>query len=186
MGVLTGSRELIFDLECTFSYRDKMVKGKPKPVSDYASPFNDNNRIVCMGMYAEDLGYKLFDFDRGDKIEDAFAIFDDYNLLVGHNVKYDVHWLRSVGYDTRKHILIDTLITEYVINGGKLTYGQLGLDKLAPEYGGTNKIDIIKKQWNAGINTDEITKYVLHEYLYYDVLNTWKIRQGQKEKLNVQ
>ncbi len=183
--------ELVLDLETTYSMKKVCVKDKKSKEgrkydykTDYGSPFNVGNKIVCVGVYSSSIGYKLFDFlNNSGCLQALREVINSHNTIVGHNIKYDVHWLRAIGIDTTKHKLIDTLTTEYCLQGGAKKYGQLGLDKLAPEYGGTNKIDIIKQMWNAGINTDEIATYTLHKYQYLDVVNTWKIREGQKKKL---
>ena len=182
--------ELVLDLETTYSMRkvsknDKKTRGRVDAyVTDFGSPFNHGNKIVRVGVYSPSIGYKLFNLDsHPEGLEELKEIITSHDAIVGHNIKYDVHWLRAVGIDTTSHRLFDTLTTEYCLRGGSRKYGQLGLDTLALEYGGTNKIDITKKLWDSGVNTDEIPQYILDKYQYLDVHNTWLIREGQKKKL---
>lgn len=176
--------EVVLDLETTWSYKTKYVRGQEKAVSDIGSPFNNDNRIVCVGVHSYDEGFRVFDFLGNDTQQDLVDFLKKYDTIVGHNIKYDVHWLRKVGVDTRGVTLIDTLVNENLLTGGKDTYGKLSLDKVAPKYGGTTKVDLIKKLWKAGVNTDEIPKHLLHQYQYLDVYNTRKIWEGQKRKFN--
>ena len=75
------------------------------------------------------------------------------------------------------------MVQEYIIRGGK--NGGLGLDVLAPKYGGSAKIDVIKKYWDCGFVCSEIPKALLSKYLKYDVYNTWKVYEGQKKALKI-
>lgn len=176
--------ELILDLETTYSLVDKVVKTnkgyETKTVSDKGDPFNANNRVVCAGSYSSDGGYVYTNFSDGGSVEELRRRISRATHIVGHNIKFDVHHLRCCGFDFTHCKIIDTMVDEYLLSGGTAIFS--GLDKLAPKYGGTSKVDVIKKMWEAGINTDEIPTSLLKKYLYMDVWNTYKVREGQKER----
>ena len=46
------------------------------------------------------------------------GVLDDTDLLVGHNIKFDLKWLRACGfiYTNKVH---DTMIAEYILDGGE-------------------------------------------------------------------
>jgi len=161
---------LVLDSETCFSMKEKYKGGKVKAFTDYGSPYNDGNKIVLVGTCDIQTG-QYYEW-KPERLNDLFEYMKGFKTIVGHNIKYDANWLRRCGWDWRNHTLDDTLIREYILRGGKDVFSKLGLDKLAPEYGGTNKIDIIKKMWKDGVNTDEIPYSLLSEYLYYDVYNT--------------
>lgn len=173
---------LIVDLETTWSYKKRYSANKWTDVSDKGSPFTDKNKIVAVGCYSlSNNKYTLFD---ENKVGDAIEYINSFNTIVGHNIKFDVHWLRKCGLDVKNKKLIDTLVVEFILRGGADTFTKLGLDKVAPIYGGTSKIDIIKKYWENGCNTTDIPKNLLSKYLYMDVWNTYKVYTGQLKHKN--
>lgn len=174
--------KLVVDSENTFSHvPDK--DGKEK--TDFANPFNSDNRSVYWGYYDPQTKlYASINLKRESIEELKFLIENKVELLIGHNIKYDCNWLNQLGIKTSHLLQDDTLIREYVLRGGKDTYGSLGLDKVAPTYGGTPKVDILKPMWKAGINIDEIDEGIILNYLRYDVWNTWRIWCGQEKHVN--
>tara|TARA_R100000951_G_scaffold63860_3_gene53619 strand:+ start:470 stop:2485 length:2016 start_codon:yes stop_codon:yes gene_type:complete len=175
--------ELILDLETTWSLKDRYTQKQWKKVSDKGSPFTQKNKVVCIGCY-NGSEYKLFNLDVPENksvLTSFLEYIKDYDTIIGHNIKFDAHWLEVLGVPITDYKLIDTLVTEYVLSRGEKVFGALALDKVAPEYGGTNKIDIIKKMWEGGMDTTEIPKSLLHRYLYLDVYNTYKVYKGQKK-----
>lgn len=174
--------KIVVDSENTFSQvPDK--DGKEK--TDYATPFNSNNRSIYWGVYdPQTKEYKYYNLLKDDITPLKELIENKVEMIIGQNIKYDVNWLTKIGIETRHLIQDDTLVREYVLRGGKDTYGKLGLDKLAPVYGGTTKIDIIKKMWKAGINIDKCDEGVITAYLRGDVWNTWRVWLGQEQHKN--
>jgi len=177
-------RELVIDLETTTSLIKKHKKGKIEWVSDKGNSGNHNNRIVCVGAYSMVTGkYTCVYLDGRSDFNRLSRLLAEHDTLVGHNLKYDVNWLRRVGFDVSGHTHVDTMCNEHWLVGGKFTSSQLKLDLLAPKYGGTNKVDIIKSLWDAGVVNDEIPRSLLSKYLYLDVWNTWNIYRQQKPTL---
>jgi len=174
----------VLDIETVFSMVEKVKKVgttyKKVKESDRGNAFNDDNYIVCAGSYNSDGGYIYTDFSDRRSVEELKERVGRASHIVGHNIKFDMHHLRRCGFDFSHCTIIDTMIDEYLLSGGTAIFS--GLDKLAPKYGGTSKIDVVKQMWEAGINTDEIPQSVLKKYLYGDVWNTWMVREGQKKR----
>ena len=174
-------RQIVIDTENTFSLRDF---GKPKKETDYASPFYDENKCVVIGAYTpHNKQYKQYwlGYDDLTPLKQDIANSD---VIIGQNIKYDVNWLERLGIDCRHAKQDDVLIREYVLRGGVDKYDKLKLDLIAPIYGGSLKVDIMKKLWKSGVNVDQIDKAILSDYLRGDVANTWRVWCGQEQHPN--
>lgn len=154
-----------FDLETTIK---TLFKRK-------ASPFYNQNKIVA-------IGYKRKDDEKNTGLYDAAGHKDGWfadlcrgtKFLVGFNVKFDVLHAICQGPINRNAWL------DFINDGGQLWDGQLGeyllygqsqenqiisMDEVAPRYGGTLKNDAVKALWNAGVDTTEIDRDLLMDYL---------------------
>lgn len=164
-----------------------------------ASPFTDENWIVAAG----------WSFD-GAKPEGAYYGMDkrgadgllatllagNPRFLVGFNIKFDLlHLLRCpVNYAAwqawveKGGLVFCTQLAEYLLMGQVQEAHMLSLDEVAPKYGGNVKIDEVKVYWNQGINTPEIPRDLLMDYLLGrgdvegDIGNTRAVFLGQVEK----
>ena len=105
-----------------------------------------------------------------------------YDIFVGFNIKFDLHWLKNVGIDlTDKHI-IDVQLLEYFYSRQQNTYPSL--NDISKRYLNKEKHDIIKiDYWDQGIQTDEIPTEILANYAIQDVKLTWENWQYLSKKL---
>ena len=155
----------VLDLEATQSMKTVVKGGMEVEVSDKANPFNSNNRVTEIGVFDPHSGrYDEYSLEKGDSVTALHELLKSKKRIIGHNVKYDVHWLNKLGFNTGHLIQEDTLVREYILRGGRDTYGALGLDTLAPTYGGGNKIDMMKILWNKGLTTDQIPYFIRSPY----------------------
>ena len=116
--------------------------------------------------------------------EIAYLLNDFTGLLVGQNLKFDLHWLRREGFNFRAFVgrggkIWSCDIAEYVLSAQESKFASL--DDLAPKYGGTLKDNRIKELWDAGVGTEAMDADMLAEYLKNDLLNTEKVYLGQVE-----
>lgn len=98
-------------------------------------------------------------------VDEIQTVIDRADLLVGHNIKFDLHWLKSIGLETR-HVH-DTMVCEYLIVGQDNTK-RVSLDETAKRYGLEPKIDIVKQYWKSGVNTASVPLETLVEYCLRD------------------
>lgn len=89
------------------------------------------------------------------------------NKLVGHNLKFDLHWLNSFNLDTSKTQLYCTQVAEYDIRRQRIERG-LKLNDLAEYYKLPLKLDQVKMYWDDGKETDEVPANILCEYSEWD------------------
>jgi len=173
-----------------------------------ASPFTPENWIVAtgwaVGMADEEAIEHEYYGRRERGSEGWFARLleeHDPQYVVGFNIKFDIlHLIRhEVDYQAwmawiaRGGQLWDTQLVEYLLEGQRQEAHMLSLDEVAPRYGGNLKIDEVKAMWEQGINTPDIPKQLLIDYLigrrdpetteweHGDIGNTRLIFLGQAE-----
>jgi DNA polymerase I-like protein with 3'-5' exonuclease and polymerase domains len=151
---------VVIDLETSIKNRGEEAIGKFK-----ANPFHPDNKIVMAGNTMGDTKYiKIGEFVSPPR-EDI--------LVVGHNIGFDLLYLLR-GELWREWIkkgkIWDTMLVAYLISGQQDKFASL--DYCSIKHGGTLKDDAIKGYWDADIDTEDIPKEELEEYLKHDVLNT--------------
>ena len=181
---------IVVDLETTTTKRYKRV----------ANPFTGENHVVLSGA----LDYKgtvfmpnaYFDKTTAQQYGDLAVTepnnnvagssrrslflppLDDYDVIVGHNLKFDLHHLWK-DHELRAFLkrggkIWDTMYAEYLLTGHQVKLGKgAGLEDVAKSYGGTTpKLDAVKQAWADGKQTYEIPYATLREYLMGDLRNT--------------
>lgn len=106
---------------------------------------------------------------------------DKAGLLVGFNIKYDLHWLKRLGIDFTGKVLWDCQLAEFIIGNQKNPYPDLG--STAMKYGVTSKGDIITRYINTGIDVGDIPPQELIEYLKGDLTSTWEVFTRQIDEI---
>lgn len=171
---------LILDIETTINNRGEGAIG-----SFAASPWRQDNWIVAVGSKRKDkeVQIKYFETSMGHQ---AGYIIPDSLTVVGHNIKFDLHYLRRYYASWRdwlnnQHVTIwDTQLAEYLLSGQFKLFPSL--DYCSAKYGGTQKDDAISDYWKSGVNTCDIPKEQLLEYLHNDVLNTERVYLAQRAR----
>lgn len=115
----------------------------------------------------------------------------DVNLIVAHNLPFDLGWILDrkredvLQYLRRGGRVFCTAYAEYLLSGNTHMYPSL--DVVAPQYGGTVKIDAVKLEWELGKLTSEIDKELLYnKYLLGDggdIENLRKVFYGQYQRM---
>lgn len=101
--------------------------------------------------------------------------------IVGHNLKFDINWLRKIGIDFSHCKLYCTMIAEYLLLGQQI--GGLTLSKLSTKYLKTPKMDRVRPFWDSGAETSEIPLRILLPYLEQDCINALAIFKRQVPEL---
>ena len=163
----------VFDLETTIVHSFKR----------FANPFDKRNRAVVVATMIKGQDPVLY-YDKEKTPELPEDFFEQFNFLVGHNLKFDLlymwnnekfqQWLKAGGR------VLDTMSTEYLITAQQAVYASL--DSLSEKYGGELKDDKISQYFKAGFGSDEIDPDLLLPYAEGDVINTEIIMQGQVQE----
>ena len=173
---LRHANYLVLDLETTTKKFHKRI----------ASPFCDQNRVVLPG-YLDFNGNLTIPEEKLQHREDMkLPPLDEYDVIVGHNLKFDLLWLWK-DPELRRFLrrggrVWDTMYAEYLLSGQRVRVGTgAGLNEVAVRYGGTRKLDAIKAMWDRGVDTADIDTNLLREYLEGDLRNTERIFRRQLE-----
>ncbi|UOF80630.1 DNA polymerase [Caudoviricetes sp.] len=149
--------------------------------SNKGNPFDQTNKCVCVGVK-----WKMADGNSWKPV----ILYDDFSslqeiinrasLVVGFNIKFDLHWLRKIGIDISNVRVWDCQLAEFILNNQKTPYPSL--DDAAIKYGFPKKLDVVKTEyWDKGIDTDKIPKNILSEYLSQDLILTQQVFEKQWE-----
>lgn len=150
-------------------------------------PWQPGAYLVAVGICDESSRTKTWVFNHDEAagttnqrqmIEEIQQEINKVDQLVGHNLKFDLNWLRSIGLDYSRKKLYCTKLVEYLISGqdSNLSYSLAAVSK---RYGIPDKIDKVKTYWEAGYETAEVPLSVLLPYLERDCINTLLISQKQ-------
>lgn len=138
-------------------------------ISNKGNPFDLTNKLVCVGLKWKDQMY--IEYDHFGTIQ---HYIDNADLIVGFNIKFDLHWLRRIGVDISKVKVWDCQIGEFLLENQTNPYPSL--DKAAEKYGLPLKLDVVKTEyWEKGIDTDEVPRTILSEYLTQDLILTEQV-----------
>ena len=120
-----------------------------------------------------------------DKRDILYAVqeeIDRCDMIVGHNLKFDLNWLKSKNVVVDGKELWDTMIAEYMLTGqDREVYGK-GMQDLSStciRHGISTKTDIVKTYWDAGTNTAQIPLRILLPYQKNDIEITAKLFKSQ-------
>lgn len=159
--------ELVIDVETT-TYNN-------------GNPFDERNSLVCIALYWSDGRCAVVrpEPDNLSKVQDAI---EEATVLLGFNIKFDLHWLRRVGIKFNHRRIRDCQLVEFILSRQTKTYPSL--DETAYERLGERKLDVVKEDyWDYGIQTDEIPWEVLSQYAAKDVELTYKVHQSQMKEI---
>ena len=152
--------DIIFDVETT--------------TSNKGNPFDRTNKMVVMGTLNKYGTYVC-----------TWSNFDWKSLkemyLVGHNIKFDLHWARRSGVDITGISVWDTQLAEFILTGQVHRFPSL--NECLEKRGMSLKLDVVKtKYWDLAIDTDSIPRDILQSYLEKDLDATNRLYQSQKKQ----
>lgn len=104
-------------------------------------------------------------------------------LLIGFNIKYDLHWARRHGVLPPDGVRIwDCQIAEFLIRGQTGSYPSLNESLARFDLG--QKDDKIAEYWAQGIQTEDIPQDELVHYCNRDVELTYRLYRKQQEVMS--
>ena len=139
------------------------------------NPFDARNFNVCISC-----AWKAADGSIATQVyfsshrADFERLWEKATTVVFFNAKYDLHWLKKLGYEIGNRRIFDRQVAEYVLSRQRRPYPSL--DGCAFEHLGERKLTVIEDEyWSKGINTHEIPEPILREYAARDALLTLKL-----------
>lgn len=155
--------------------------------SNKGHPYDYRNRCCAIALAIDKdspLVLKVeYDLDPyGDNLRTIQKFTDLSDVLVGFNIKYDLHWLHKYHLNTSNVRVWDCQVAQFIIENQNVPYPSL--DGTAAYWGLGSKIDVVKEQyWDKGLNTYEVPWGILSEYTAQDVELTRAIYLAQMQYL---
>lgn len=148
-----------------------------------ANPFDDRNYIVSWGLKYQN-GKKILTHIDTDLKEPPKGWLRGVECIVGINLKFDFHFIWDApelkAFFKRGGRIYDCQYARYLVTAQQHKYPSM--NEMSEIYGGTQKEDKIKAYWQAGVQTIDIPKEELLEYLDYDLENTEIIFKGVRKE----
>ena len=98
------------------------------------------------------------------------------DVLIGHNIKFDITWLRECGFDYNGH-LYDTMVAEYILASARRW--PLALKAVAEKYGTEKKKDLVDEYMKSNVTFYDIPWDIIEEYGRADVEATERVALEQ-------
>lgn len=136
-----------------------------------ASPFDGRNWVVARGWKNQGEQVCSWTYHPTHDRTTTLKIEPTCTLLVGHNIKFDLLWEMAQGNQELREFykrggrVWCTQYAEYLLKAQHPDAHMTALTDLAPQYGGTKKIDEVKALWEAGVQTSAIPEDLLIDYL---------------------
>lgn len=153
-GSVDGMGYLVIDVEST-------TKNK-------GHPFTPSNKLCLVGAGNETFKIQYDEEPFGEALAKIQSLIDQADVLVGFNIKFDLHWLRRYGIVFRPtHRVHDCQLAYFLAVRQSNRYPSL--DEACEFYGLPAKLDRVKEYWDAGVDTDQIPLDILDPYLRQDL-----------------
>lgn len=145
--------------------------------------FTASNRLCYVGLGSdiyEDYDVEYTDTPYGNNLGRVRKRIEDSTVLVGQNIKFDLHWIRRYINDIKFPRVYDTQLAEFLLSNQQRTYASLA--DMASRYGLGAKLDVVATEyWANGIDTPDVPEPILREYLETDVRLTRGVHDCQME-----
>jgi DNA polymerase I-like protein with 3'-5' exonuclease and polymerase domains len=150
-------------------------------------PFTQENKLCTIQYYTSDGISSILDIEYtehpyGESIESLRKLIQESDLLVGFNIKFDLHWLRRYGIvEFQDKEIWDTQLADYIYS--RQEHRTWSLDEVCDHWGVKGKTHDVEKWWDHGVDTPDIPWEVLSSYALNDVVITWNLFCAQIEKI---
>ena len=156
-------------------------------ISNKGNPFDMTNKLCYVGL-GRNQQVDLYDIEFSPEPYKSLLLtiqdtVDSSSMIVGFNLKFDLHWLARYGINLTASRVWDCQLVHFILTGQQNPYPSL--NSVAEYYNLESKLDEVKSQyWNNGIDTTEVPEELLKDYLTQDVNLTEQIMIKQMEELN--
>lgn len=155
-------------------------------ITNKGDPFDPRNKLCYIGIKrgTEELQLPIEYNDNpyGEAIKTVQEAIQEAEILVGFNLKFDLHWLRRYGISFSHCNLWDCQLVEFLLSSQRIKYPSL--DEICSYYHLGNKLNVVADEyWNHGIDTPQVPEALLAEYLHNDIVLTYKLFEHQQDIL---
>lgn len=146
-------------------------------------PFSPTNRLCAVGIGAHKDSPIILkvEYDAepyGQNLDTLRRFIDLHDVLVGFNLKFDLHWLRRYGVAFSHKPVWDCQLAQFIIECQTNPYPSL--NKAAEFWNLGRKVDAVAEQyWENGIDTPDIPWDLLAAYTKQDIALTRDVAECQ-------
>ena len=156
----------------------RLVLDVETTISNKGNPFDETNRLCYVGMRNMESSYlypiEYSDMPYGHYLSSIQAMVNDCDLLIGFNIKFDLHWIRRYGITFSTKRIWDCQLVHFILSGQTASYPSL--NGVAAHYGLGTKLDVVSTEyWKNGIDTPDVPRDILEEYLQGDLDLTYQV-----------
>lgn len=151
------------------------------------NPFHKENKLCSIG-FTDNSGYHdiKIEYDSspyGENLQIVKNAIKDSDLIVGFNIKFDLHWLRKYGIiEFQNKRIWDVQIAHFILTAQQHKYPSL--NEVCDHYGIENKLDVVKTEyWDKGFDTTNVPYSILSDYLRQDVFLTKQLFDLQRKEV---
>lgn len=150
-------------------------------------PFTPANRCCAIASATGSNNPEVFkiEYDEqpyGHNLKEIRYLIAASDILVGFNLKYDLHWLRRYGVNTSNLAVWDCQIAQFIIECQTRPYPSL--EDACEFWGLGKKLDVVRTEyWEKGIDTTAVPWDILSEYAAQDINLTRDLYLAQRAYL---
>lgn len=150
------------------------------------NPFSERNKLCYVGLNYNNVS-SLFDIEYSgnpyrEQLNSIQNVLDNDAILVGFNIKFDLHWIRKYGINFMDKRVWDCQLVHFILTNQQNPYPSL--NGVAEHYGLGSKLDVVATEyWGNGIDTIDVPKDILEQYLEQDLILTKQVFEKQYEEV---
>lgn len=150
------------------------------------NPFSERNKLCYVGLNYNNVS-SLFDIEYSgnpyrEQLNSIQNVLDNDAILVGFNIKFDLHWIRKYGINFMDKRVWDCQLVHFILTNQQNPYPSL--NGVAEHYGLGSKLDVVATEyWGNGIDTTDVPKDILEQYLEQDLILTKQVFEKQYEEV---
>ena len=151
-------------------------------ISNKGNPFDESNKLCDIGVDRDCFPIEYDSSPYVDHLRIVQTTIDSSSLLVGFNIKFDLHWLARYGITFNNARIWDCQVVHFILTGQSDSYPSL--NGVCEYYGLESKLDVVSEHyWKNGIDTPDVPREILEEYLLKDLELTRQVYEKQVEEL---
>jgi len=151
------------------------------------NPYSRRNKLCLVGLKPLGAKEEIITIEYGvepygKKVRDIESLLSQTNpTLVGFNIKFDLAWIRRYIPQIQFSEVFDCQLAYFLLNHQKTPYPSL--NDVCTAYGFPTKDSLVQQYWQNGVDTSDIPKNILENYLVGDLELTEKVFLKLKEEL---
>ena len=148
--------------------------------------FDADNKLCLVGL-SDESRLSIYDIEYSgnpynELLKEIKKRIEEADLLVGFNIKFDLHWIKRYINDISFPPVWDCQLGEFILSNQTNQYPSL--DSTAIKYGLGGKYNVVVDEyWSNGIDTPQVPIELLRDYLKHDLDLTHAVFKEQEKTL---